>query len=227
MNRVTATEDDATTDPAGASFLQRNPRLRRELLILAWALGTGLIVMPILIYVVGLLTLGPYASGGWWTLFADLYAGLFRGWWAAWLWWDDRWNLLTAQYLPIGGTAFIEQYVEVHVDATRPTRIDVPAVTVDNVQLRPADGGSARYWRSDVPTLTGYHPGEQQRSGGFCLDWVNQYDTWTAGDCRQPPSEVTHSPACPEPGRRAGRLAARARIFACTSAIDAAVSSGV
>jgi hypothetical protein len=114
-----------------------------------------------------------------------------RGWWAAWLWWDNRWNLLTAQHLPIGGTAFIEQYVEVHVDATRPTRIDVPSVTVDNVQLRPADGGSSRYWRADVPTLTGYHPGEQQRSGGFCLNWVNQYDTWTAGDCAPPGPEVT------------------------------------
>lgn len=84
MNRVTATEDDATTDPASESFLQRSPRLRRELLILAWALGTGFVVMPILIYVVGLLTLGPYASGGWWMLFVDLYKGLFRGWWAAW-----------------------------------------------------------------------------------------------------------------------------------------------
>jgi hypothetical protein len=84
VNRVTATEDDATPDPASESFLQRSPRLRRELLILAWALGTGFVVMPILIYVVGLLTLGPYASGGWWMLFVDLYKGLFRGWWAAW-----------------------------------------------------------------------------------------------------------------------------------------------
>jgi hypothetical protein len=106
-----------------------------------------------------------------------------RGWWAAWLWWDNRWNLLTAQYLPIGGTAFIEQYVEVHVDATRPTRIDVPEVTVDNVQLRPAGGGSSRYWKSDVPTLTGWSAAGQQRSGNFCLTWVNRYDTWTAGDC--------------------------------------------
>jgi hypothetical protein len=22
-----------------------------------------------------------------------------------------------------------------------------------------------------------------QRTGGFCLNWVNRYDTWTAGDC--------------------------------------------
>ncbi|WP_246607343.1 hypothetical protein [Paractinoplanes toevensis] len=126
------------------------------------------------------------------------------GVWAAWLWWNNRWNLLTAQRLPIGASAFMEQYVEVHVDASRPTLVDVPEVTVDNVQLRPADGGAARYWRDDVPTLTGYDPGQQQRSGGFCLNWVNRYDTWTAGDClgdlgggepEKPPSP----PAAPTP----------------------------
>ncbi|HEX5205383.1 MAG TPA: hypothetical protein VFW27_36115 [Actinoplanes sp.] len=106
-----------------------------------------------------------------------------NGVWGAWLWWGNRWNLLTAQRLPIGSSAFVEQYVEVHVDSGRPARIDVPEVTVDNVQLRPPDGSAARYWRDDVPTLTGYGPGQPQRTGGFCLNWVNRYDTWTAGDC--------------------------------------------
>jgi hypothetical protein len=105
------------------------------------------------------------------------------GVWGAWLWWNNRWNLLTAQKLPIGPTAYVEQYVEVHVDAGRPARIDVPTVTVDNVQLKPAGGGSALFWRDNVPTLTGVAPGLQQRSGGFCLNWLNRYDTWTAGDC--------------------------------------------
>ena len=105
------------------------------------------------------------------------------GVWGAWLWWNNRWNLLTAQKLPIGSTAYVEQYVEVHVDASRPTRVDVPAVTVDNVQLRPPGGGQPRFWRADVPTLTGVEPGQQQRNGGFCLTWLNPYDTWTAGDC--------------------------------------------
>jgi hypothetical protein len=54
---------------------------------------------------------------------------------------------------------------------------------VDNVALKPVDGGPPRFWRADVPTLTGTGPGEQQRSGGFCLRWLNPYDTWTAGDC--------------------------------------------
>jgi hypothetical protein len=105
------------------------------------------------------------------------------GVWGAWLWWNNRWNLLTAQKLPIGASAYVEQYVEVHVDDSRPTRVDVPPVTVDNVQLKPAGGGEPRFWRADVPTLTGTGPGQQQRAGGFCLTWLNPYDTWTAGDC--------------------------------------------
>ncbi|GAA1587529.1 hypothetical protein GCM10009828_010090 [Actinoplanes couchii] len=105
------------------------------------------------------------------------------GLWRAWLWWNNRWNLLTQQRLPIGATAQIEQYVEVHVDATRPTRLDMPKVTVDNVRLRPAGGGPARYWRDDVATLTGTAPGEQQKRGGFCLDWQTRYDTWSTANC--------------------------------------------
>ncbi|MFC7529397.1 hypothetical protein [Actinoplanes sp. GCM10030250] len=106
-----------------------------------------------------------------------------NGVWRAWLWWNNRWNLLTTQQLPIGTNANIEQYVEVHVDSSRPTQIDVPKVTVDNVQLRPPGGGPARFWREDVGTLTGAEADQQQRRGGFCLDWVTRYDTWTAGDC--------------------------------------------
>ena len=67
------------------------------------------------------------------------------------------------------------------MDPRRATRIDVPAVSVDNVQLRPAEGGDPRYWRGDVHTLTA--DSAAQRTGGFCLNWQNKYDTWTAGDC--------------------------------------------
>jgi hypothetical protein len=103
------------------------------------------------------------------------------GVWQAWLWWGDRWNLLTAQKLPTRDSAYIEQYVEVHVDAGRPARITVPPMTVDNVRLRPAGGGPERYWRDDVATLVG--DTARQRAGGFCLNWAIRYDTWTAGDC--------------------------------------------
>ena len=30
---------------------------------------------------------------------------------------------------------------------------------------------------------TGAAPGPEQRDGGFCLNWINFFDTWTAGDC--------------------------------------------
>ena len=117
-----------------------------------------------------------------------------HGVWQAWLWWNNRWNLLTAQKLPLGSGAYVEQYVEVHVDRGRAARISVPTVTVDNVQLRPAGGGDARYWRDDVTTLTA--DATAQRTGGFCLDWVTRYDTWTAGDC--PGLGLLRAPA-PEP----------------------------
>ena len=108
--------------------------------------------------------------------------------WQAWLWWNNRWNLLTAQHLPVGSRAFVEQYVEVHVDASRPSRLVVPPVTVDNVQLRPPGGGATRYWRDDVDTQVGDQT--RQRAGGFCLNWVTRYDTWTAGDCAPGPLPV-------------------------------------
>ncbi|AGL13827.1 hypothetical protein [Actinoplanes sp. N902-109] len=98
-----------------------------------------------------------------------------NGVWQAWLWWNNRWNLLTSQKLPIGGSAYVEQYVEQYVDGRRPTRLRVPPVTFDNVQLR--SPSAYRYWRDDVPTVTG-------RSGSFCLNWQTHFDTWTAGDCR-------------------------------------------
>ncbi|WP_306210859.1 hypothetical protein [Actinoplanes sp. RD1] len=101
--------------------------------------------------------------------------------WQAWLWWNNRWNLLTAQRLPVGQSAYVEQYVEVHVDPSRPAHVLVPTVTVDNVQLRAAGGGPYRFWRQDVGTLTA--DASKQRSGGFCLNWRTLYDTWDAGDC--------------------------------------------
>jgi hypothetical protein len=106
------------------------------------------------------------------------------GVWQAWLWWDDRWNLLDAQRLPLGVTATVEQYVEVHVDQQRPARLPLPAVQVDNVQLTGAGGAPPVYWRSDVRTFTGDDDtGPRQRRGDFCVDWTSRYDTWSAADC--------------------------------------------
>src|SRR4051812_50129941 len=65
--------------------LQRTRGLRRELLIFALCLGVGLLVMPLLIWLVGSLELGPYANGGLVALLRDYYIALAGGALAQWL----------------------------------------------------------------------------------------------------------------------------------------------
>jgi hypothetical protein len=104
--------------------------------------------------------------------------------WRAWLWWGDGWRLLAAVDLPLGPTAQVEQYVEVHVDSRRGggrPEVDgfpVPPVAVDNVHVRAGPDGALRRWGPDVPTT----PGPER--GRYCVDWRQRFDTWTAGDCR-------------------------------------------
>lgn len=93
--------------------------------------------------------------------------------WQAWLWWGEKWNLLTSQELPIGSRALIEQYVEVHGD--KPIR--VPPVNVDSVALQDGPQGPRNYWDGDVPTSPG------AGAGGYCLNWIVRYSAWTAGTC--------------------------------------------
>lgn len=102
--------------------------------------------------------------------------------WQAWLWWDNRWNLLASERLPLGRTAHVEQYVELYVDPRRPTRVDVPPVTVDNVRVLPAGSSGGRFWREDIDTVTAHDPRERQNA--HCLRWITRYDTWSAGTCR-------------------------------------------
>jgi hypothetical protein len=98
--------------------------------------------------------------------------------WQAWLWWGGGWHLLTAEDLPLGGQAQVEQYVEVFVDPNHGgSGFPVPRIAVDNVQVKTAPDGGLRYWREEIPTAPG-------ASGGrYCLDWQTRYDTWAAGDC--------------------------------------------
>jgi hypothetical protein len=106
------------------------------------------------------------------------------GVWQAWLWWNDRWNLLSAERLPLGTTAQVEQYVEVHVDQRSPATVRLPAVEVDNVQLTPPGGGVPVFWRENIETLTGEtDTNPRQRVGAFCVDWTTRFDTWSAADC--------------------------------------------
>jgi hypothetical protein len=79
--------DNETSHPGSISIWTRYPWLRRELWIAAGALLTGLVAMPLLIYLAGQLALGPYASGsgGLGRFLRDFYLGLLGGspavWW--------------------------------------------------------------------------------------------------------------------------------------------------
>lgn len=74
--------DSRIASPAASAG---SPRLRRELLLFGGALAFGLAVIPLLIWIAGHWTLGPYTHGdtgpgyGPLTLFADYFSGLFRG----------------------------------------------------------------------------------------------------------------------------------------------------
>lgn len=63
---------------------------RRELAIYAGALALGLLVIPLLIWLVGHRTLGPYTRGdnaqglGPLALYADYFSGLAHGWLGYW-----------------------------------------------------------------------------------------------------------------------------------------------
>ncbi|MFI5934802.1 hypothetical protein [Actinoplanes sp. NPDC051494] len=100
--------------------------------------------------------------------------------WQAWLWWNNRWNLLTAQKLPLGAGAYVEQYLEVYADPRKPARVSVPEVRTNYVQLYGSDPDLVP-WDEDVPTVTGSNPPKD--GSGLCLEWVALWNTWKAGNC--------------------------------------------
>ncbi len=61
-----------------------NP-LQRELLLAGVALATGLLLMPILVWIAGRMTLGEYTHGGVFALWGDYFRGLARGELAFWI----------------------------------------------------------------------------------------------------------------------------------------------
>ena len=58
---------------------------KREVLTLLLCLGLGIVLMPMLIWLVGSRTLGPYTNGGPLSLWRDFAAGLVHGSLAFWL----------------------------------------------------------------------------------------------------------------------------------------------
>ena len=64
---------------------RRTTGLPRELLTLALCLVVGLVVMPIVIWLVGSVQLGPYSNGGLGSLLKDYFLELAKGSLAYWL----------------------------------------------------------------------------------------------------------------------------------------------
>lgn len=99
--------------------------------------------------------------------------------WLAWLWWGDKWHLLSAQKLPLTGIAQMEQYVEVYADTKSDGTYAVPPVSFDNVQVRAWHAEAPTYWReAEVPSTGG------DGTALYCVNWQTRFDTWSAGDCR-------------------------------------------
>lgn len=65
-------------------------RTRRDMVLFGGALALGLLVVPLLIWIVGQRTLGPYTRGddphgmGPLALYGDYFAGLAHGWLGYW-----------------------------------------------------------------------------------------------------------------------------------------------
>jgi len=75
---------------ARAQALTHDPHKRREIALLGGALVLGLLVIPLLIWLIGHRVLGPYTQGddprgmGPLALYADYFSGLAHGWLGYW-----------------------------------------------------------------------------------------------------------------------------------------------
>jgi hypothetical protein len=85
------TERSGSPGPlARAQAFSIETRTRREAVLFGGALAFGLLVIPLLIWIVGHRTLGPYTQGddphgrGPLALYADYFTGLARGWLGYW-----------------------------------------------------------------------------------------------------------------------------------------------
>jgi hypothetical protein len=86
------TERSGSAGPlARAQAFSLETRTRREMVLFGGALALGLLVVPLLIWIVGHRTLGPYTRGdephgmGPLALYGDYFTGLAHGWLGYWV----------------------------------------------------------------------------------------------------------------------------------------------
>jgi hypothetical protein len=76
--------------PSRPPLFSLETRTRRELALFGGALALGLLIIPLLIWLVGHRTLGPYTHGddrrglGPLALYGDYFSGLGHGWFGYW-----------------------------------------------------------------------------------------------------------------------------------------------
>lgn len=86
------TEPSGSPSPlARAQVFSIDTRTRREAVLFGGALALGLLLIPLLIWIVGHRTLGPYTHGdvplglGPLALYGDYFSGLAHGWLGYWV----------------------------------------------------------------------------------------------------------------------------------------------
>ena len=85
-----AASSDSSSPLARVQALGSDTRTRREVALYGGALAFGLLVVPLLIWIVGHRTLGPYTRDddprglGPLALYADYFSGLVHGWLGYW-----------------------------------------------------------------------------------------------------------------------------------------------
>ena len=87
--------------------------------------------------------------------------------WSAYVWWNNQWNLLDRHLLPIGQTAFVEEYVEIH--SADGTHYSLPQIAVDGVQVH-ENGTTWRHWTN--PPIGTANSGTV---APYCLHWTSQF----------------------------------------------------
>jgi hypothetical protein len=97
-------------------------------------------------------------------------------WWRAWIWWNNAWNQLSREPLPIYDEAYMEEYIEVYNDPSDPDHLFLPRIDFDSVQVKLKPTGTAVYWTQPP---VGTSPGSA--IDPYCLIWDVRYNDFYSG----------------------------------------------